>query len=222
MTLEGGNFVDPKLPKGFTPYGVHDLGNDLYVTYRGPKNVGGAVAEFINDGTFVKQIASDTKKSGHLQSPWGMAQAPAGFGKFSNDLLVGNFSTGQIDAYNASGRFKGPLADSNGNRSQSPGSGLSISAPAWGLPGRRSPCSSPQGPTMGKSGSPAPAQSSPPGSTARSRTSPRPSDPFVSRTGFADPSVLQQIARAGESPAVGRTALRRPGDTTRTPWLDNE
>ncbi len=86
---------------------------------RAPK--GGAVAEFTNDGTFVKQIASN-EASGHLQSPWGADLAPAGFGTFSNDLLVGNFSTGQIDAYNYfSGRFKGVLDISKNHPLKIPG-----------------------------------------------------------------------------------------------------
>src|SRR3954468_17071296 len=33
-----------------------------------------------------------TLQGGKLASPWGMALAPAGFGEFSGDLLVGNFS----------------------------------------------------------------------------------------------------------------------------------
>ncbi len=135
-----GNFVDPSLPTGFTPYGLRDLGKDLFVMYRGPEFIGGAVAEFNNDGTFVKQIASDTTPSGNLQSPWGAAQAPAGFGNFSNDLLVGNFSTGQIDAYNFSGRFKGKLANPKGKPLTIPGlrtihfgSGLGASGPKIAL-----------------------------------------------------------------------------------------
>ncbi len=132
MTFKGGgNFVDRDLPAGFTPYGVHDLGNDLYVTYRGPNYQGGAVAEFSNDGTFMRLIASNGA-SGPLQSPWGMAaqlkrlgaaQAPTGFGgKLTTDLLVGNFSSGQIDAYNVkSGQFEGTLDDKNGNPLAIPG-----------------------------------------------------------------------------------------------------
>ena len=57
----------------------------------------------------MKQIASN-KKAGNLQSPWGVALAPSSFGKFSNDLLVGNFSSGRIDAYSPKGTFKGQLA----------------------------------------------------------------------------------------------------------------
>jgi len=107
VTLSG-NFVDPKLPKGFLPYNVQNIGGELFVTYRGPSFKGGAVAEFNTDGTFVKQIASN-KKAGNLQSPWGVALAPSSFGKLSNDLLVGNFSSGRIDAYSSNGKFKGQL-----------------------------------------------------------------------------------------------------------------
>ena len=79
------------------------------VVSRGSSFRGGAVAEFNTDGTFVRQIASN-KKAGNLHSPWGVALAPAGFGKFSNHLLVGNFSSGRIDAYSIKGRFKAQLA----------------------------------------------------------------------------------------------------------------
>jgi uncharacterized protein (TIGR03118 family) len=116
VTFKGGNFVDPELPAGFTPYGVHDLGNDLYVTYRGPQWQGGAVAEFSNDGRFMRQIASNGA-SGPLQSPWGAAE----FSKTSKDLFVGNFSSGQIDRYNQAGVFKGMLTDSSGNPLTIPG-----------------------------------------------------------------------------------------------------
>jgi uncharacterized protein (TIGR03118 family) len=103
-----GSFCDPYLPAGFVPYGVRDLSlgtggkvdADLFVTYRSPDFRGGAVAEFTNDGTFVSQLGADTTSQGPLQSPWGLAFIQQGFGEFSGDLLVGNFSSGQIDAYN--------------------------------------------------------------------------------------------------------------------------
>ena len=100
-------FIDPDLPtgSGFVPYGVRDLSlgthqeSYLFVTYRGPNFQGGAVAMFRNDGTYLGQIASDTKKGGALQSPWGLAFIKHSFGLFSDDLLVGNYSSGEIDAY---------------------------------------------------------------------------------------------------------------------------
>jgi uncharacterized protein (TIGR03118 family) len=117
VTLSG-NFVDPKLKKGFgkslTPYNIANIGGQLYVTYTGPNLRGGAVAEFNTDGTFVRQIASNSS-SGDLQAPWGVAMAPSSFGKFSNDLLVGNFGSGKIDVYSAKGKFLGALT-SNGKK----------------------------------------------------------------------------------------------------------
>jgi len=114
-----GNFVDPKLKKGafkkFVPYNVQNINGELFVTYRGPGSFyakGGAVAEFNPDGTFVKQIASNSGK-GNLDAPWGVAVAPSDFGKFSNALLVGNFASGRIDAYNAAGKFLGQLSGTN-------------------------------------------------------------------------------------------------------------
>src|ERR1039457_3634236 len=57
-----------------------------------------------------------------LNSPWGMAIAPATFGKFANDLLVGNFGDGLINAYDpATGAFAGTLQDASGNNIAIPG-----------------------------------------------------------------------------------------------------
>jgi uncharacterized protein (TIGR03118 family) len=118
VTLKG-NFVDPKLNKGFAKklgfvaYNVEEIAGDLYVTYRGSNHKGGAVAEFNTDGTFVRQIASNDAK-GPLQAPWGVAIAPANFGKFSNALLVGNFTNGRINAFNLkNGKFLGALTGTN-------------------------------------------------------------------------------------------------------------
>jgi uncharacterized protein (TIGR03118 family) len=112
-----GTFVDPKLKKGFgkkfVPYNIQNIGGRLYVTYRGGNFQGGAVAVFRTNGTFVRQISSN-KPSGHLQAPWGVALAPGNFGGFSNDLLVGNFGNGRINAFNPkSSKFLGQLAGTN-------------------------------------------------------------------------------------------------------------
>jgi uncharacterized protein (TIGR03118 family) len=120
VTTLPGKFVDPKLSKGafkkFVPYNIQNIGGKLFVTYRGSSSFyakGGAVAEFNPDGTFVKQIAGNSGK-GTLAAPWGVTMAPAGFGKFSNDLLVGNFADGRISAFNPrSGKFLGQLTDTH-------------------------------------------------------------------------------------------------------------
>jgi uncharacterized protein (TIGR03118 family) len=62
------------------------------------------VDEFATDGTFVARVASH----GQLNAPWGLALAPTDFGRFSGDLLVGNFGDGTINAYElqANGKFE--------------------------------------------------------------------------------------------------------------------
>jgi uncharacterized protein (TIGR03118 family) len=57
-----------------------------------------------------------------LNAPWGVALAPLDFGRFSHQLLVGQFagggtteSSGNIAAYDlATGKFDGLLQDANG------------------------------------------------------------------------------------------------------------
>jgi len=50
-----------------------------------------------------------------LNAPWGLALAPASFGAFGGDLLVGNFGDGTINAYDpTSFALKGQLQDSTG------------------------------------------------------------------------------------------------------------
>ena len=55
----------------------------------------GYVDAFGTDGTFHSRVAS----AGELNAPWGLTKAPAGFGKFSGDVLVGNFGDGRIHAF---------------------------------------------------------------------------------------------------------------------------
>ena len=69
---------------------------------------------FDTAGHLLRRIAS----KGPLNSPWGLAPAPADFGKFSGDLLVGNFGNGQITAFarQSNGRFeaRGQLRSASG------------------------------------------------------------------------------------------------------------
>ncbi|MEP6851639.1 MAG: TIGR03118 family protein [bacterium] len=121
VELPGGLFVDPRLPAGYGPFNVEELGGKLYVTYakqdgRLEDDVAGRGHGFVdvfgNDGRFLHRLVS----RGALNSPWGMAQAPAGFGRFGGALLVGNFGDGHINAYDPStGRHLGQLRRSNGH-----------------------------------------------------------------------------------------------------------
>jgi uncharacterized protein (TIGR03118 family) len=69
-----------------------------------------------------------------LNSPWGLALAPAGFGGLGGDLLVGNFGDGVINVFDLAGAFIGTLSDKNGNPLVNPGLwGLAFRAPGSGF-----------------------------------------------------------------------------------------
>ena len=99
-----GGFVDPGLPAGYAPFGIRSLGGAIYVTYAlqdadKKDDVAGEGHGFVNafdtGGHLLRRVAS----GGRLNSPWGLALAPADFGAFSGDLLVGNFGDGHINAF---------------------------------------------------------------------------------------------------------------------------
>ena len=120
-------FVNPAIPSGFAPFNVLNIGGTLYVTYAKQDaekhddvaGVGnGYLATFDTTGKLLTNMIS----TGVLNSPWGLAIAPATFGDFSGDLLVGNFGDGLIHAYNAtSGALVGTLTDLKGNAIAYPG-----------------------------------------------------------------------------------------------------
>ena len=115
-----GNFTDPTLPAGFAPFGIQAFGGKLYVTYAmqdaakhddAPCPGCGFVDVFNSDGTFIQRLITQ----GALNSPWGLALAPGSFGMFSNDLLVGNFGDGTINAFDpTTGVMIGTIDGTNG------------------------------------------------------------------------------------------------------------
>jgi uncharacterized protein (TIGR03118 family) len=114
------SFTDPTVPAGFAPFNVQVLDDHLFVTFamQDPTKhddvpgVGhGFVDEFDLQGNLLQRVAS----GGALDSPWGLAIAPPGFGEFANDLLVGNFGDGTINVFNPQNdHFLGKLEDANG------------------------------------------------------------------------------------------------------------
>jgi uncharacterized protein (TIGR03118 family) len=121
-------FVDPDLPTGLVPFNIALSGGDLFVTYAPAGHASqvsatpgeGAVAAFTTSGRFLEQLIS----GGPLASPWGITLAPAGFGGFSGDLLVGNFAYGDsvINAFDPStGAFRGTLSGTSGKPIMNPG-----------------------------------------------------------------------------------------------------
>jgi uncharacterized protein (TIGR03118 family) len=141
-TTYAGAFVDPSLPTGYKVFNIQNIGGTLYVTYANGTGGtagtnGGVVATFGLDGHFIKQLISNGR-GGPLEDPWGVALAPASFGQFGGDLLVGNKENGQINAFDPkSGRFLGlvatvtnnPASTNNGLWSLAFGTGSATSDP---------------------------------------------------------------------------------------------
>ncbi len=120
-------FKDPKIPKGWAPFGIQALNGNIFVTYamqdkaRHDDVAGGGlgyVDEYSPDGVLIATVAQQGKKNAPLNAPWGLAMAPASFGVYGGDLLVGNFGSGRIDAYQPVSTthfaYKGQLRVANG------------------------------------------------------------------------------------------------------------
>jgi len=99
-----GAFVDPKIPSGYGPFGIQNIGGVLFVTYAkqdadAEDDVAGQGHGFVDmydtSGMFLGRVATHDQ----LNSPWGLTLAPDSFGRFGGDLLIGNFGNGQINAY---------------------------------------------------------------------------------------------------------------------------
>jgi uncharacterized protein (TIGR03118 family) len=120
-------FVDEKLPNSYVPFNVQAIGNDIVVTYvlheqGSPFETDGPGLGFVNIFAPTGQLLQRLEHGDWLNAPWGVALAPLDFGRFSHDLLIGQFagggdteSSGFVAAYDlATGRFDGLLQDANG------------------------------------------------------------------------------------------------------------
>jgi uncharacterized protein (TIGR03118 family) len=113
VTTDGG-FKDPLIPAGFAPFGIQNLDGDLFVTYAKQNAAkhddvagrgNGFVDVFDTEGHLLRRLAA----RGQLNSPWGVARASYAFGRFSGDVLIGNFGDGKINAFDSDGDFRGTL-----------------------------------------------------------------------------------------------------------------
>jgi uncharacterized protein (TIGR03118 family) len=136
VTLAAGAFTDPSIPAGFAPFNITALGGKLYVSYakqdaNNQFDVAGAgngyVDAYDNTGKLLQHLIAGgpgffNSSGAPLNSPWGLALAPATFGKYANTLLVGNFGDGTINAYDPkTGAFLGALQDGTGKNIVIPG-----------------------------------------------------------------------------------------------------
>ena len=118
-----GAFQDGKIPAGFAPFGIQNVGGAIVVTYAKQDaarkdDVHGQGLGFVDVFDTAGKLLGRVATRGQLNAPWGLALAPASFGRFGGDLLVGNFGDGQITAFERgpSGSFepRGQLRTADG------------------------------------------------------------------------------------------------------------
>ena len=126
------SFTDKHLPQGYAPFNVQVLDGHLFVTFAlqdadKQDDVAGTGHGFVDEFDLKGHLLDRVASRGPLDSPWGLAIAPSGFGEFAGDLLVGNFGDGTINAFDLKhdhfeGKFSMPTA---------PQSPLVISGPSF-------------------------------------------------------------------------------------------
>jgi uncharacterized protein (TIGR03118 family) len=132
------SYFDPTTPSGYAPFNIQNIGGTIYVTFAqqdatGHDDVPGIGHGFVDTfdpitHLFTRLITGSAVggTADALNSPWGLARAPASFGPFGGALLVGNFGDGVINAFDpTTGAFLGHLSDSIGDPLVNPG--------LWGL-----------------------------------------------------------------------------------------
>ena len=117
--LHGEPFTDDLLPRGFAPFNVQNIGGDLYVAFAKQDSakhddVDGAGLGFVDvfspGGTLLMRL----EHGPWLNAPWGLVMASSDFGLHSHDILVGQFGSGEILAFDhVTGKFRGALQGTN-------------------------------------------------------------------------------------------------------------
>jgi uncharacterized protein (TIGR03118 family) len=127
LGFEEQPFTDPLLPRNFVPFNVQAIGNNVVVTFvlhqeGSPLETDGPGLGYVDIFTSQGRLLQRLEHGDQLNAPWGVALAPLDFGRFSHDLLIGQFAgggttegSGTIAAYDlVSGKFKGLLQDAGG------------------------------------------------------------------------------------------------------------
>src|SRR5262249_24174133 len=120
VTLPSGAFTDPGLPPDFAPFNVQNINGNLFVAFAKQDEdkedeVEGPGLGFVDSFDTNGHLRMRLKSGRWFNAPWGVVLAPDHFGKFSNDLLVGNLGSGQIAAFDTKhGKFQGLLKGDHG------------------------------------------------------------------------------------------------------------
>jgi uncharacterized protein (TIGR03118 family) len=141
ITLATGAFTDSTLPAGFAPFNVQNIGGDIFVTFAKQdstklNNLNGAGLGYVDKFNPNGKLLMRLEHGNYMNAPWGIALAGSNFGTLSGDLLVGNFGSGEVIAFNAStGKVIGSLQGSNNKPIVIPG----LWALAFGQGGNNGP-----------------------------------------------------------------------------------
>jgi uncharacterized protein (TIGR03118 family) len=114
------SFRDERVPRGFAPFNVQNIGGSLYVAFakvdaEGKDEVQGAGLGYVDVFSPSGMLLRRFEHGPWLNAPWGLALAPGDFGAFSHNLLVGQFGSGGVAVYDvSSGRFVGMMQDDKG------------------------------------------------------------------------------------------------------------
>jgi uncharacterized protein (TIGR03118 family) len=123
-TLPADAFTDPNLPRGYAPFNIVSVNVnnflELVVTYavqdaEKKDDVAGQSHGIVDTFDLSGHMLARFAQHGQLNSPWGVTRAPASFGEFGGDLLIGNFGNGHINAFDPmTGEFLGKVRNPHG------------------------------------------------------------------------------------------------------------
>ena len=123
-----GQFSDSRAPRGYAPFGIQSLDGLVFVTFAKQDDAkhddvagrgNGLIDIFDPQAGRFHRFATGSNAGGtvdQMNSPWGIALTPGGFGKHSGELLVGNFGSGSSMRFDSFGNFLGQLKGLNGER----------------------------------------------------------------------------------------------------------
>lgn len=119
--LFGDAFEDHRVPHGFAPFNIQNIGGNLYVSFAKQDDqkhdeVDGPGLGYVDVFSPTGRLLLRLQHGSWFNGPWGMTQAPSDFGQFSHDILVGQFGSGQLLAFDpVTGDFKGWLYGTDNN-----------------------------------------------------------------------------------------------------------
>lgn len=127
VSLGAHAFVDPDLPKGYAPFNVQNIGNNIYVAYAQQNTAKnfvnfGAGLGYVDVFSPAGQLIRRLQHGSWFDAPFGLVLAGTDFGSFSHKLIVGQFGSGTLAAFDdQTGKFEGYITDKNSKVISIPG-----------------------------------------------------------------------------------------------------